>query len=120
MGDPVYTAALGAGHRDALTLLSVDAFTAGWLIGLTCLGVHLLLVGYLALGSGEVPRVLGVLLLLAGLGYVADGFVHVLVAVAKRYAPVLTALVAVPSIVGELGFAGWLLTRGGRDRPATA
>ena len=42
-------------------------------------GVHLLLIGYLAYRSGFMPKIFGILLVVAGLGYLVDGFVLVLV-----------------------------------------
>jgi hypothetical protein len=41
----------------------------------TCgVGLHLVLIGYLACLSGYVPRVLGILLVIAGGGYLYDSF----------------------------------------------
>jgi hypothetical protein len=48
-------------------------------VGLILFGVHLLLIGHLAHRSGFMPKIFGVLLVIAGLGYLVDGFGAVLV-----------------------------------------
>jgi hypothetical protein len=58
----------------AQALLEVNAFNDIWHAGLFLFGLHLLVIGYLAFRSGYVPRLLGVLLAIAGLGYVIDSF----------------------------------------------
>ena len=55
-------------------MLSLSAFQSGWDIGLVIFGLHLLVVGYLAFKSGYIPKWLGVLLVIAGIGYMVDSF----------------------------------------------
>lgn len=68
--DTGYTTALEKGQRDAQVMLSLDAYLYGWRIGLVSLGVHLLLLGFVMVKSDYAPRLLGMLVALAGLGYV--------------------------------------------------
>lgn len=105
---------------DAQVMLFLDAFNYGWLIGLVCFGVHLILLGYLILKSGFIPRVLGILLILAGAGYVSDTLANALLADYDAYATVFLLIVAVPTVVGELAFTIWLLWRGGKAQEALA
>jgi len=114
-----YAAALDAGQRDAQVLLSLDSYVYGWTFSLIFFGVYLLLLGYLALRSDDVPSVLGVLLGLAGLGYLVRCLARVLLA---RYADdegFFEAVNAVTGIAGEFSLAGWLLVRGGKARRTT-
>lgn len=92
-------------------LASVTAFTTIWDLSLIIFAGHLLLVGYLAFRSGFVPRVFGILLLIAGAGYLVDGFMSVLVA-----QPPFT--LAAVTFVGEVALIFWLLIAGGRGRSA--
>jgi len=48
----------------------LKAFRYEWGIGLILFGVHLVLLGYLVFRSGYIPRILGILLVIAGLGWV--------------------------------------------------
>jgi hypothetical protein len=84
-----------------------QAYATLWLVGLVLFGVHLLLIGYLAYRSGLMARVFGVLLVVAGLGYVVDGFVAVLVAGPSYSLGQIT-------FVGEVALVGWLLLVGRR------
>lgn len=113
-----YLASFPAGQLDAHVALSLEAFNDAWLIGLACFGVHLALLGSLGLRSGFVPRALALLLMVAGAAYVADTLAHALLANYADLEEVFLVIVAVPSLVGELWFALWLLLRGGREQAA--
>jgi hypothetical protein len=69
-----YLSVFNADQLRAQALLGINAFGHVWAAGLLLFGLHLLVIGYLAYRSGYVPRFLGVLLAIAGLGYVVDNF----------------------------------------------
>lgn len=106
--------------RESWTMLAVEAFEITWLVGLAAFGVHLVLIGRILLLNGLAPRILGAVLTVAGSAYVLDTFAHVLLADYARYANGFLLVVALPSIVGELWFTGWLLLRAGRLPAAKA
>ena len=81
------------------------------MIGLFFFGIHLLLLARI-LGR---PKLIAYLLALAGLMYALDTTAHILLPNYEEYAGLFLALVAVPSILGEMGFALWLLFKGGKD-----
>jgi hypothetical protein len=66
------TAVFGADQVNAQALLGVLAYKDIWYVSQFLFGLHLLVIGYLAYRSGYVPRLLGALLAIAGLGYAAD------------------------------------------------
>jgi hypothetical protein len=107
--------AFDQGQLDAQAMLALDAFDAAWLIGLVAFGFHLILLGYLIVRSGVAPRVLGIVMAIAGIAYIGDTVAHGMLASYEDYADVFLAIVAIPSIVGELWFTFWLLLRGGKD-----
>jgi hypothetical protein len=88
-------------------LRAVDAFDTLWKAGLVLFAVHLLLIGYLAVRSGFMARIFGVLLVAAGVGYLIDGIGAVLV-------PEYSASIAQFSFVGEVALIFWLLINGRR------
>lgn len=90
-------------HTEAL--LKIGAFHDIWNLGLVIFGVHLLLIGYLAYKSGYVPKPVGVLLVIAGLGYLVDSFGALLV---SDY----SLLVAAFTGFGEAVLMLWLLVKG--------
>jgi Domain of unknown function (DUF4386) len=110
--------AFETGQLDAQVTLYLDAFNHLWLIGLVCFGIHLALLGYLILESGHIPRALGILLVLAGAAYVINSLADALLSNYDDYEAVFVTIVAVPSVIGELGFAIWLVLRGGKEREA--
>lgn len=100
-----YLQAFEPDQLNAQAMLSVSAFKNGWDIGLVVFGLHLLVLGYLAFKSGFIPKWLGVLLVVAGLGYFADSF-------GKFLVPNYNFTIAQFTFVGEASLILWLLWRG--------
>lgn len=112
LSEEAYLAELGTSQVQAQAMLLIDAFANGWDIGLVFFGIHLLLVGYLVFKSGFMPKILGGLVMLAGLGYLIDSFAYILLANYFDYEILFLLIVAVPGAIGELALAIWLLVRG--------
>ncbi len=118
-GAGAYVSGIAPELRAALAALGLDAFDYAWLVGLVAFGLHLLVVGGILVGTRIGPRWLGVLLAIAGAAYITDTAAHTLVADYAAYADAFLAMVAVPSMVGEMWLTVWLLVRGGRTRKAS-
>lgn len=86
---------------------ALEAYNATWQTSLILFAVHLLMIGYLGLRSGFMPRVFGVLLILAGLGYLADGIGFIVV-------PDFSPTFALFTFIGEVALIFWLLISGRR------
>jgi hypothetical protein len=96
-------------QSQALALLFLDVHRYGYTLGLTFFGVSTVIVAYLVLRSGCIPRALGVLLALAGVGYIVDSAAFFLV---PGYDGGASPVILAPALVGEVWFALWLLTKG--------
>lgn len=92
-------------QRHTAALLKIHNFQDIWHAGLVLFGLHLVLIGYLAYRSGYVPRVLGVLLVIVGAGYLLDSFARLLVATYSVNVATFTG-------IGEVAFMLWLLLKG--------
>lgn len=88
-------------------LPALESFNTIWVISLGLFGVSLLLIGYLAFRSGFIARVFGILLAIAGVGYLAD-------AIGMAVVPDFHAVFAQFLFVGEVAIIFWLLIRGRR------
>lgn len=95
-----------------LTLQLMHNFDYGWLIGLVFFGVHLTLVGALIIRSNYIPRLLGILVILAALGYISDSFAHFLMPNYEAYKDIFVLIVMVPAAIGEFSLCLWLLIKG--------
>ncbi len=91
-------------------LEQVKLFNIIWLTGLFFFGVHLILLGRI-IGK---PIVIAIFLFIAGVMYMVDTAAHFMLPDYENYASIFLALVAIPSIVGEMAFAIWLLVQGGK------
>ncbi len=102
-------AGLSAAQINSQVMVALNSFEATWLIGLAAFGLHLVLLGWLAMRSGWVPRAMVWLLMAAGAAYVVDTAAHGLLSNYESYASLFLAIVAVPSLIGEGWLALWLL-----------
>jgi hypothetical protein len=89
----------------ARALDALDAFSAMWVSSLGLFGVHLLVIGYLAIRASFIASIFGVLLLLAGVGYIADD-------VAVSIGLDLPVTFGSFGFVGEIAIIVWLFVRG--------
>lgn len=112
IGGEMYLATMETSQLQAQVMLLIDAFNNGWLIGLVFFGFHLLLVGYLVFKSDFMPKIIGVLVMLAGLGYLIDNFAQVLLSNYIDYAMLFLLIVVIPGVIGEVTLAIWLLVKG--------
>lgn len=106
-----YLMLLETNQLHAQVMLLIDAFRNGWLIGLVFFGVHLLLIGYLVFKSGFMPKLLGILVILAGLGYLIDSFAKIILSNYSDFETMFILIVAIPGAIGELALAIWLLVK---------
>ncbi|MBU0474732.1 MAG: DUF4386 domain-containing protein [Bacteroidetes bacterium] len=86
-------------------MLSLNIFNKGWEFGLIIFGFHLLLLGYLILKAGYMRKILGILILLAALGYIIDGFGKLLL---SNY----SISISMFTFIGEVILIFWLLIVG--------
>jgi hypothetical protein len=91
----------------AQVMLSLDTFRSGWHFGLLFFGIHLGLLGTLVFRSNYVPKIAGILLIVAGLGYL-------LTTLKPFLFPDVNLAFAEFTYYGELIFMLWLLIKGSR------
>ncbi len=99
-------------HLASQVLLYFTSFNDTWLIGLIFFGIHLIALGYLIYKSRYVPKFIGILLYIAGIGYVLDSTAGLLLPAYDALANIFMIIVVVPGIVGELSLTIWLLAKG--------
>jgi hypothetical protein len=111
---------LGVDQMQAQVMSALQGANNLMLVAAIFWGLWLFPLGWLVFRSGFVPRVLGVLLMLGGFWYALifvgtvlnPGYQETLMARAISF------ISGVPSVIGEMGTALWLLFVGMRARPA--
>ena len=92
--------------QPALADVALRAYSYGEPLGLVFFGFTCLFEGYLIRHSGYLPWIVGLLMQIAGVAYVANSFLLLL-------APdVASILFLIPTVVAELSFALWLVVKG--------
>jgi len=108
-----YLSAFGTGQLQAQMMLFLSAFDFGVQISWVFFGLHIFLLGYLIIKSSYIPRILGVLLIIASIGYQINSFANFLIPNIANYEQTLFIVtVAVPAIISELLLTLWLLLKG--------
>lgn len=107
-----YLSVLGADQSHALGLLFLDAHGIGYSIAMVFFGLSILILGYLVIKSGYFPRILGILLVLASLGYLFDSLALFLLPNYSDYEAIFSMVVLIPAFIGELVFCVYLLIKG--------
>lgn len=98
-------------QRDEVVGFLVDSIGFGVMVWGLLFGLHLLLLGALVRRSDLMPRWIGSLLMVASVGYLAQGYGHIIDTELDSFFENLVVALSVP---GELVFAGYLLVRGVR------
>jgi Domain of unknown function (DUF4386) len=106
---PEYLTLFGVGPRNAQIALLLHSFRYDWSMSLVIFGLHLVLIGALIYRSGYIPKLLGIVLVINGLGWIVNGPQPYLYPNAKLDFIFVTFL-------GELIFMLWLLIMGWRIR----
>jgi hypothetical protein len=106
VGGAEYLKTFSADQLNTLALLSLKISGYGSGIFMMFYGAGSVLLGYLIFRSGYLPRVLGVLLAISGVGFVTRTFVGIL---APAYA---SPILLMPAALAALALTVWLLVRG--------
>lgn len=112
MSGAQYLKVFTAGQLHAQVMLFLNAFNNTWLVGLVFFGLHLFVLGYLIFKSGYIPKIFGILLIIASIGYLTDSFANFLLLNYTEYKNIFLLVVAVPGVIGELSLTFWLLLKG--------
>jgi hypothetical protein len=85
--------------------VAIQSFYDAWNLSLGVFSIHLFLLGILAIQGGYMKKILGVLLLIAGAGYLIDSFGKILIV---DYSIEIAAF----TFLGEVVLIFWLLIKG--------
>jgi hypothetical protein len=106
LGGAEYLKTFSPGQLNTLALLSLRMYAVAGVIFMVFYGIACLIRGYLIIRSGYLPKALGVLLALAGLGFITKNFALVL---APAYA---SDILLLPMFLAAVSLTGWLLVKG--------
>lgn len=108
-----FLSAFTPGQTDALAMLLLKVFGQGIIVNQIFWGLWLLPYGILVYKSGFIPRIFGVLLVIAGSAYVSASVTELLL---PHYAHLVTGWLLILGI-GEAPILVWLLVKGVRTKP---
>ncbi len=100
-----YAPLAGAEQSPLQVMQSLNAFRDWWSFGFFFFGLHLLLLGYLVFKCTYIPKILGILLAIAGAGYLLNMLL-------PFFFPTINLDYITLTYFGELFFMIWLLVKG--------
>ncbi len=105
LGDADYLAAFESSQLHAQVMLLIDSYDNVWDLGYIIFGFHLITLGYLLFNSDYFPAFLGILVIIAGFGYLID---HIGIVLFSTY----SFNISIYTFIGEVLLFIWLLIRG--------
>jgi len=112
-----YLSVFEPGQLQAQALLFLNAYAFGVNVSWVFFGLHIFFLGYLIFKSsygGYIPRILGVLLMVASFGYFIDSFASFLSPSYANNEALFILVVGLPAITSELSLTIWLFVKGGK------
>lgn len=109
-----YLAAIDKNHLESQVMIHYEAYNYGTNVAFIFFGIHIGVIGYLVWKSGYIPRVLGVLLMIAFVGYLIDSFASFLSSAYANNEIAFWIIVALPAMISEFSLTIWLLLKGGK------
>jgi len=109
LGKADYLKAFEPRQLHALAYLSIKVHGYGFGVGLIYFGCMCLVLGYLVIRSGYLPRILGILMQIAGVCYLVNSFALLL---SPSLANLLFPAILIPAFIAELSLCLWLLVKG--------
>ncbi|MFW5831321.1 MAG: DUF4386 domain-containing protein [Prolixibacteraceae bacterium] len=97
-------------------LFHLNSFEKTWSFGLIIFGFHLLLLGILTLKSKNIRNLWGTLLVFAAVCYTVIHSAKFLLPEFESQIATAEMILSLPMAFGEVGFAFWLIIRGGKSR----
>ncbi len=91
---------------------AITAFEAIWSFGLIIFGLHLIVVGLIAMKTIMIPKVISILVVLAGFSYSLIHFMYNFIPQIENVIGLLELILMAPMVIGELGFGVWLFVKG--------
>jgi hypothetical protein len=109
LGSPDYLRAFEPQQLQVLASLALRSHDIAFNIALIFFGFTCLVNGYLIFKSGYFPKLIGLLMQLAGICYLIACFGALF---APAFADLITPPILLPPLIGELSFCLWLLIKG--------
>jgi hypothetical protein len=109
-----FISAFDTAQFQAQVMLLVKSFDDMWSIGLIVFGLHVGVLGHLSLKSDYIPKVFGILLIIAFIGYVITGLGNLLLPDYDNYKMVIGLIFILP-MLSEVALGLWLLIKGGKE-----
>ena len=109
LGGAQYLSAFTEEQLRALAFMFLRFYEQASNIAFAFFGLHCFLIGYLILRSTFLPRIVGGLMVCAGLGWLTFSFANLLSPTLARY---LVPYIMAPGMLGEASLTLWLLVMG--------
>jgi hypothetical protein len=109
IGAPAYLQAFTTEQLGAMVSLSMKSHVFGFGIALLMFGPYFLITGFLIYKSNYLPKFIGILYILSGVGYLVNSVMLIL---APQFSGIVFMIVMPPVFIGEMSLALTMLIKG--------
>ena len=109
LDNPTFFAGFSTSEWQSLAFLAIKMHGQAYTVSMLFFGVYCALLGHLVFRSTFMPKFVGVLLMLAGAGWLTDSFAEIL---SPKLDRALDSWIMAPGFVGETALCLWLLIVG--------
>jgi hypothetical protein len=109
LANAAFTKAFTPDQLYALTNFAIRSHSYGYSVALLFTGLTFLVQRYFIFNSVYLPKTLGVLIQIAGMGYISNGFAIILF---PGIANMVFLAIILPVLIGETSLSFWLLIKG--------
>jgi uncharacterized protein DUF4386 len=109
LGSADYLKAFDPNQLYTQAYLSIKLHDIGFGVGLIFFGFVCLIEGYLIFRSGYLPKLIGIMMQIAGVCYLVNSFALILV---PAFAKILFPCIMIPCFIAEASFCLWLIVKG--------
>jgi len=88
------------------------SFDSIWSFALIIFGIHLMVIGYVAYQSRRIPKLISILVIIAGISYALINLMYGFLPQLDSITSVVETILVLPMTIGELGLGFWLLIKG--------
>lgn len=111
VSDPGYATGLGQSQFQSIVKMMLNAHGSGYDIALIFFGIHLVVLGFMIIKSGFLPKVPGIFLLFASIGYIIDSVANLVLPAGSELISMTATILILVAVIAEVTISVFLIVK---------